>query len=85
VARPAVILVDEPTEGLSPLLVDTLVESLRRISQQGTTILLVEQSADVAFALSTHLYVIDQGRICFDGPPDALRGDEALQTELLGV
>jgi len=85
VARPALMLVDEPTEGLSPLLVETLVDSLRRISRQGTTILMVEQSVEVAFALSTHLYVIDQGRIRFDGPPDALRGDEALQQELLGV
>ena len=85
VAQPALVLVDEPTEGLSPLLVQTLVESLRLINEQGTTILLVEQSLEVAFYLSDYLYVIDQGHIRFAGTPDALKADKALQQDLLGV
>ena len=85
VARPALMLVDEPTEGLSPLLVETLVEALKRINERGTTILLVEQSADVAFALSSYVYVVDQGQIRFEGLPSSLQANEALQQELLGV
>jgi branched-chain amino acid transport system ATP-binding protein len=85
VARPTLMLVDEPTEGLAPVLIDTLISSLRSINQKGTTILLVEQSLEVAIALSTYVYVIDQGRIQFEGPPHALQSDEMLKQELLGV
>jgi branched-chain amino acid transport system ATP-binding protein len=84
-ARPSLMLIDEPTEGLSPLLVRTLVETLKRMSNEGTTILLVEQSLDVALALASYVYIIDQGRIEFEGLPAALRADEALQRKFLGV
>ena len=73
VARPKLMLVDEPTEGLAPILVQHLTEILRRINQTGTTILLVEQTLEVALALSHRLYVMDQGRIQFSGTPDAAR------------
>ena len=73
VARPKIMLVDEPTEGLAPLLVQTLTDILREINKRGTTILLVEQTLEVAMALSHRLYVMDQGRIQFEGTPDALR------------
>jgi branched-chain amino acid transport system ATP-binding protein len=85
VARPSVILIDEPMEGLSPLLVQTLTNTIRQINQKGTTVLLVEQSLDIAFALASYIYVIDQGHIRFDGLPDALRRDQTLQQALLGV
>ena len=65
VARPKLMLVDEPTEGLSPLL--------------------VEQILEVALTLSHRLYVIDQGRIQFEGTPDALRADPGIQQRFLGV
>jgi branched-chain amino acid transport system ATP-binding protein len=84
-ARPSLMLIDEPTEGLSPLLVRTLVETLKRMNKEGTTILLVEQSLDVALALASYVYIIDQGRIEFEGLPAALRADEALQRKFLGV
>jgi branched-chain amino acid transport system ATP-binding protein len=85
VARPALMLVDEPTEGLSPLLVKNLVDALREINEQGTTILLVEQSAEVAFAISSYVYVMDQGQIQFEGLPGSLEENEELQQTLLGV
>ena len=69
VARPKIMLVDEPTEGLAPLLVQSLTEILREINRRGTTILLVEQTLEVALALSHRLYVMDQGRIQFEGTP----------------
>ena len=85
VAHPKLMLVDEPTEGLSPLLVQNLTEILAQINRRGTTILLVEQILEVALALSHRLYVIDQGRIQFEGTPDALRDDPEIQQRFLGV
>jgi branched-chain amino acid transport system ATP-binding protein len=85
VARPAVMLVDEPTEGLAPIIVQNLTEILARINQRGTTLLLVEQTLEVALALSHRLYVMDQGRIQFEGTPDALRRDPTIQQRFLEV
>jgi branched-chain amino acid transport system ATP-binding protein len=85
VARPRIMLVDEPTEGLAPLLVQSLTEILREINRRGTTILLVEQTLEVAMALSHRLYVMDQGRIQFEGTPDALRRDPTIQARFLSV
>jgi branched-chain amino acid transport system ATP-binding protein len=85
VARPKLMLVDEPTEGLSPILVESLTEILGEINRRGTTILLVEQMLEVALALSHRLYVMDQGRIQFEGTPDALRADPEIQQRFLGV
>jgi branched-chain amino acid transport system ATP-binding protein len=83
VARPRIMLVDEPTEGLAPLLVQSLTDILREINKRGTTILLVEQTLEVAMALSNRLYVMDQGRIQFEGTPDALRRDPTIQQRFL--
>ena len=85
VARPRIMLVDEPTEGLAPILVQSLTEILGQINRQGTTILLVEQTLEVALALSHRLYVMDQGRIQFEGTPDRLRQEPAIQQRFLGV
>jgi branched-chain amino acid transport system ATP-binding protein len=85
VSRPSVMLVDEPTEGLAPLLVQNLTEILSAINRRGTTILLVEQTLEVAMALSHRLYVMDQGRIQFEGTPDALRRDPTIQQRFLEI
>ncbi len=85
VARPSVMLVDEPTEGLAPLLVESLTRILAEINRRGTTILLVEQALEVALALAHRVYVMDQGRIQFEGSPDDLRRDPAVQQRFLGV
>ena len=85
VARPSVMLVDEPTEGLAPLVVRDLTEILARINKRGTALLLVEQTLEVALALSHRLYVMDQGRIQFEGTPEALRQDPTIQQRFLEV
>ena len=85
VARPKLMLVDEPTEGLSPILVESLTQILGEINRRGTTILLVEQMLEVALVLSHRLYVMDQGRIQFEGTPEALRADPEIQQRFLGV
>jgi len=85
VSRPSVMLVDEPTEGLAPLLVQNLTDILGAINRRGTTILLVEQTLEVAMALSHRLYVMDQGRIQFEGTSDALRRDPTIQQRFLEI
>ncbi len=85
VARPKVMLVDEPTEGLSPLIVQTMTEALAQINARGTAILLVEQTLEVALALSRTIYVMDQGRLQFSGTPEQLRRDPSIQERFLTI
>jgi branched-chain amino acid transport system ATP-binding protein len=85
VAKPSLMLVDEPTEGLAPILVQNLTDILAAINRSGTTILLVEQTLEVALALSRRLYVMDQGRIQFEGTPEALRKDPTIQQRFLEI
>lgn len=85
VAGPKLMLIDEPTEGLSPLLVETVTAVLRRINAAGTTILLVEQTLEVALALSKKMYVMDQGRLQFSGTPAELRQDPSIQERFLTI
>jgi len=85
VARPSVMLVDEPTEGLAPILVQNLTDIMAAINRSGTTILLVEQTLEVALALSSRLYVMDQGRIQFEGTPEQLRKDPTIQQRFLEI
>src|SRR5205814_10300204 len=85
VARPRLMLVDEPTEGLALLLVENLTRILGEISRRGPTILLVEQTLEVALPLAHRLYVMDQGRVRFEGTPEALRREPAIQQRFLGV
>ena len=84
-ARPKLMLIDELSGGLMPMLVDALMEILKAINAAGITILLVEQDLDVALALAGRCYVLDQGRIQFDGSAQALRDDRDIQQRYLGV
>jgi branched-chain amino acid transport system ATP-binding protein len=79
------LLVDEPTKGLSPAMVDQLVEALLRMKKEQTTILLVEQNFRVALAMGDDVAVMDQGRIVHSGSMTALGNDEELQQRLLGL
>jgi branched-chain amino acid transport system ATP-binding protein len=83
--RPTLMLIDELSGGLMPMLVDALVEILQRINAEGITILLVEQDLEVALALAGRCYVLDQGRIQFTGSAQALRDDRDIQQRFLGV
>jgi branched-chain amino acid transport system ATP-binding protein len=83
--RPALMLIDELSGGLMPMLVEALMTILQRINAAGVTILLVEQDLDVALALASRCYVLDQGRIQFEGAADALRGNHDVQARFLGA
>ncbi len=82
---PDLIMVDEPTEGLAPKLVELVAELFREIKRRGVALLLVEQKLAIALDLSERLYVMGHGRIVFEGTPAALRGDAAIRREWLEV
>jgi branched-chain amino acid transport system ATP-binding protein len=82
---PDLIMVDEPTEGLAPMLVQLVRELLERIAQRGVAILLIEQKLTIAMAISHRLYVMGQGRIVFEGTPRDLTANEAVRKEWLEV
>jgi branched-chain amino acid transport system ATP-binding protein len=85
IVRPALMLVDEPTEGLMPLIVRQLTEILKAINTQGAAMLLVEQNTEVALALAQRVYLMDGGRIEFEGTPADLRNRPDLLQRFLGV
>ena len=83
-ARPRVLLMDEPSMGLAPMLVEQVFETIRRINEQGVTILLVEQNAPLALGIADHAYVLESGRIVLDGPGRELLDDERVRRAYLG-
>lgn len=82
---PSLLLLDEPSEGLAPVIVDALIESLLRLRQQRLAILIAEQSLKVALALSDHVYVIEKGQIKHEASKEAFAADEATRQRYLGV
>ncbi|HEY8488045.1 MAG TPA: ABC transporter ATP-binding protein, partial [Thermaerobacter sp.] len=83
-ARPRLLLLDEPSLGLAPLLVRTIFEVIKEINGQGTTILLVEQNAHMALSIAHRAYVLETGRIVLEGPAEALRQSEQIRAAYLG-
>jgi branched-chain amino acid transport system ATP-binding protein len=83
-ARPRVLLLDEPSMGLSPILVQQIFETIREIHRGGTTILLVEQNARLALAASSYAWVLEQGRLALQGPAEELSRDPRVQAAYLG-
>jgi branched-chain amino acid transport system ATP-binding protein len=84
-ARPALLLMDEPSMGLSPILVQQVFEIIRQINAQGTTILLVEQNAHMALKVAHRGYVLETGRIALHGPAAELGASEQVRSAYLGA
>lgn len=84
-AHPRLLLLDEPSLGLAPLLVERLFEMLERINRQGTTILLVEQNASMALELAARCYVLETGRIVLSGTGAELSQNPEVQKAYLGI
>jgi branched-chain amino acid transport system ATP-binding protein len=82
---PDLIMIDEPTEGLAPKLVELVREFLEKIAQRGIAILLIEQKLTIALAISRRVYVMGHGRVVFEGSPEALRANDAVRKEWLEV
>jgi len=83
-ARPRVLLLDEPSLGLSPLLIRQIFDAIGKLRAEGLTILLVEQMAGQALALADRAYVLERGRITLEGPAAAVREDPAVIQAYLG-
>ena len=83
-AKPKILLMDEPSMGLSPLLVREIFHIIEDINRQGTTILLVEQNAKMALAVADRAYVLETGKITLEGTGSELANDPRVQAAYLG-
>ncbi len=84
-ARPRLLLLDEPSMGLAPIMVDKIFEVVRDVAQQGVTVLLVEQNAHRALEMADRAYVLDSGEVALSGPASELLGNPQVQAAYLGV
>ena len=84
-SRPRLLLLDEPSLGLAPQVVDTIFEILERINREGTTLLLVEQNASMALDLADRAYVLETGRVALSGPARTLADDPDVRRAYLGA
>ena len=83
--NPRVLLMDEPSEGLAPLIVAEVGRTIARLKSEGQSIVLVEQNVKLAFSLADDVVILNTGRVAFAGPCEAVRDNEALITQHLGV
>jgi branched-chain amino acid transport system ATP-binding protein len=84
-ARPRLLLLDEPSLGLAPLVVQQLLDAIRAINTGGTTILLAEQNAQAALGIASRGYVLENGRVVLEGSRDELLGNEGVKRAYLGL
>jgi branched-chain amino acid transport system ATP-binding protein len=83
--NPELVMIDEPTEGLAPKIVEQMATLFEEISKRGVSILLVEQKLTIALRISQRLYVMGHGQIVFEGSPSDLQADESIRKEWLEV
>ncbi|HBZ19100.1 MAG TPA: ABC transporter ATP-binding protein [Betaproteobacteria bacterium] len=83
--NPELVMIDEPTEGLAPKIVEQMATLFEEISKRGVSILLVEQKLTIALRISQRLYVMGHGQIVFEGSPSELQADESIRKEWLEV
>jgi len=83
-SRPKLLLMDEPSLGLAPLVVEEIFRIVAELHRDGTTIFLVEQNAHMALKVAQHFYLMEQGRVTFSGDPGSLAEDEVIQRAYLG-
>lgn len=84
-AAPRLILMDEPSMGLSPIMVATVAQIIQRINRSGRTVLLVEQNANVALSISDHTVVLEQGRLVLSGTSTELKDNEHVRIAYIGI
>ena len=84
-ARPRLLLLDEPSLGLSPLIVAEVFDAIRRVNDEGTAVLLVEQNVSMALRVAHRAYVLEQGRMVAEGTPDELMQRDEVRRAYLGV
>ena len=84
-AKPKILLLDEPSMGLAPILVELIFDTIKQLNQEGTTILLVEQNALMALSIAHRGYVLQTGEIILSDSAKNLKNDEMVQKSYLGV
>jgi branched-chain amino acid transport system ATP-binding protein len=82
---PTLLLLDEPSQGLAPLVVEAVIGTIHELKREQVSMLLVEQNAEMALALADRVYVMDHGTTVFEGTPAALRADAGVTATYLGV
>ena len=83
--NPDCLIMDEPSEGLAPIVIQTVWQAVSKLKQQGLSILLVEQNAALALQLVDYVHVISKGRIVYSGEPKALWADDGVKSRYLGI
>ena len=83
--NPDCLIMDEPSEGLAPIIIQGVWEAVGKLKQQGLSILLVEQNANLALKLVDYVHVMSKGRVVYSGAPEALRGNEDVKASYLGI
>ena len=83
--NPELLLLDEPSEGLAPVIVENMLEQIQRLKREGLTILLAEQGLEFSLALADRVYVLQKGQVEFTGPSERIKTDKALRDKLLAV
>jgi branched-chain amino acid transport system ATP-binding protein len=84
-ADPTLLLLDEPSLGLAPVLTDEVFEAIEAVNAQGVSVLLVEQDVDRALDLATRTYLLAEGRVAGEGPSADLRGSDEVRRSVLGL
>jgi branched-chain amino acid transport system ATP-binding protein len=84
-SEPKLLLIDEPSLGLAPMVKDEVFERIKDVYQTGVTIILVEQDVGLALALARRNYVLSQGKVIFEGTSEALQGDDRIRKSYLGL
>jgi branched-chain amino acid transport system ATP-binding protein len=84
-SEPKVLLLDEPSMGLAPIMVDRIIDAVGRIAERGISILMVEQNAAAAFELATYAYVLEQGELILEGTVDTVKSDPLVLRAFLGL
>ena len=84
-AKPKILLMDEPSLGLAPLVVKEIFYIIRQLNEEGVTILLVEQNARMALKVAHRVYLLEQGKVSFSGSPEEIQQDEVIKRAYLGT
>ena len=84
-AKPKILLMDEPSLGLAPLVVKEIFKIIRQLNEEGVTILLVEQNARMALKVAHKVYLLEQGKVSFSGSPEEIHQDEVIKSAYLGT
>ena len=84
-AKPKILLMDEPSLGLAPLIVKEIFQIIRQLNEEGVTILLVEQNARMALKVAHKVYLLEQGKVSFSGSPEEIHQNEVIKSAYLGT